>query len=482
MRCNRTLSQDPGNTQALENYWVAHRIPDEEIDMLPDLPTDSPIDARIRSTRRQSTPNAGGQRRNRTVSTVSALAASGQNLNAHHPAISLPPMIEVFGPLIFPLYKAALLRKRILLVTQAPVETACKYGTFRSIIILEGSDVLTVYNLSVISSIPSSIAGVLPLEPLPLRLRSLFSVGVHDIHLLRQVPPGHSSMPNGSGDERNLYGWIACTTDGILATKEKLYDMIVTMPPCYTEQAKERVWPKLQFSHDEDVKATQRDLRRYQTLMRELRKWPSKSQAPSPQPENHSFNFTDNEEPSFLPPKTNPHEFYNDNVSNADEKVVELSSWSSLAYSSFMWWASAGEKRTDLDEEVDHDARLLRGNNGSRNPSPSRSISRPRSAMSHRSEQLPGLEMTLIAYFYRLTTLILGTLADIVEFSEDETDEGVPGLEEVISITSEDVSRMGLDVWSAGDRRFVEELVELYWGRKAEVQRAKVECCGVRIC
>ena len=40
---------------------------------------------------------------------------------------------------------------------------------------------------------------------------------------------------------------------------------------------------------------------------------------------------------------------------------------------------------------------------------------------------------------------------------------------------------MGLDVWSQADREFVEELVALYWGRRAEVQVARVECCGVRI-
>ena len=36
--------------------------------------------------------------------------------------------LDTFGPLIFPLYKTALLRKRILLVAQAPVELACNFG------------------------------------------------------------------------------------------------------------------------------------------------------------------------------------------------------------------------------------------------------------------------------------------------------------------------------------------------------------------
>ena len=394
-------------------------------------------------------------------------------------------MVTAFGPLIFPLYKAALLRKRILLVTQAPVEIACKYGTCLSVTIWEESNGFTVYNLSVISSIPSSIASILSLEPLPLRLRTLFSVGVHDIPLLELEPLSASAEHNGLAEEAALYGWAACTTDGILATKEKLYDMIVTMPPDYTEQAKERVWPKLQIRRDTDIKATQRDLRRYKTLRRGLRKWPGRNQALSPHSDHYSINTTDNEQSPFLPQQSTLRDDYEDSPSTIDEKIVEPSSWSSLAYSSFMWWASAGEKRTDLDEEIDYDARLLREYNGSRNASPSRPRSRPRSALSQQSEQPPGMEMAIIAYFYRLTTLILGTLADIVELSECETDEGVPASEsseEIVLIMSEDVARMGLDLWSAGDRRFVEELVDLYWGRKAKVQGAKVECCGVRIC
>jgi hypothetical protein len=49
-------------------------------------------------------------------------------LTPFHPASSLPDFIESFGPLIFPLYRAALLRKRILIMTEAPVHTPCNYG------------------------------------------------------------------------------------------------------------------------------------------------------------------------------------------------------------------------------------------------------------------------------------------------------------------------------------------------------------------
>ena len=91
-------------------------------------------------------------------------------LSPYHPALTLPTLIDSFGPLIFPLYKAALLRKRILLMHEAPVQLACNF----------------VYNISILSNIPSSIVDLIPLEPLPTRLPPLFSVGVHDIDDLSQ--------------------------------------------------------------------------------------------------------------------------------------------------------------------------------------------------------------------------------------------------------------------------------------------------------
>lgn len=129
-----------------------------------------------------------------------------------------------------------------------------------------------------------------------------------------------------------------------------------------------------------------------------------------------------------------------------------------------------------------------------------------------------GLEMAVIGYFHRLTVLILGTLAEIVEAQDDDDDddgrsgslsgsgngdgnaaaadrvrrkrrrrrrdEGEQGEEEeteMVEITSDDLTKMGLDVWSESDRAFVEELVDFYWGRKARVQGGGVECCGVRV-
>lgn len=75
----------------------------------------------------------------------------------------------------------------------------------------------SVYDISVLSGIPSSVSDLLPLEPLPIRLRPLFAVGVHDMATLagsRDTNPSSDVVAEGMG-----YGWVACTTDDILSLK-----------------------------------------------------------------------------------------------------------------------------------------------------------------------------------------------------------------------------------------------------------------------
>lgn len=296
------------------------------------------------------------------------------------------------------------------------------------------------------------------------------------------------------------YGWVACTTDDILSTKEHLFNVLVTMPARCADQAKEKTWPRLKRRQGVEIKATQRDLRRYHTLRRDLRRHAGHHRALSPR----SRDGYDDEQGLILPIE-NQQETFDEASSTIDEKLIEPQSWSALAYSSFMWWASAGEQRTDLDEEAEHDAALLHDASYYRDASPPRPrSSRVAPGMVDVDDASASLEMVVIAYFHRLSSLIFRTLADVVEASDghgsgdgDEHEDGdedrdqdgdeqplhVEGRhEEAIFVASEDMTRMGLDLWSDGDREFVGELLGLYWGRKAEVQGARVECCGVRIC
>ena len=354
---------------------------------------------------------------------------------------------------------------------------------------------ISVYDISVLSGLPVGISEFLPLEPLPVRLRPLFAAGVHDMATFAQGSRDTKPSPEFT-DEGMGYGWVACTTDDILSYKDHLFDTLITIPPSYSEQAKEKIWPRVGVTKGTEIKATQRDLRRYSTLRRELRRFPS----------SHSSDASKNsitEQTSDLPFE-NTQETYDDASSTLDAQLAEPQSWSALAYTSFMWWASAGEKRTDLDEEADHDAALLRHFDVHCGDSPHRPRSGRKSPGMEGMDTAPaGLEMTIIGYFHRLTTLILKTLSDIIDASEySDMDDGENGIGEnedgghnrqgrsggnpeeadAVYVSSEDMSRMGLDIWSESDRDFVRELVAFYWGRKAEVRGGRVECCGVKIC
>ena len=111
-------------TEPLEEFWAEHQVHnDDHHDEI--LSPASPSTDKANRRRSQHSPKSPARTRKRAVTAASALA---QSLSPHHPALSLPAFLDAFGPLIFPLYKAALLRKRILLVGQPPVELACNFG------------------------------------------------------------------------------------------------------------------------------------------------------------------------------------------------------------------------------------------------------------------------------------------------------------------------------------------------------------------
>lgn len=110
------------NEQLLSDYWDAFQIGGTDSSAA-DSPVDSPVSLRFRPGDRPEHPS-----RNRAFSDAMALETFRPALTPFHPASSLPDFMDCFGPLIFPLYRAALLRKRILFMTEAPVHIPCNYG------------------------------------------------------------------------------------------------------------------------------------------------------------------------------------------------------------------------------------------------------------------------------------------------------------------------------------------------------------------
>jgi DENN domain-containing protein 11/Domain of unknown function (DUF4484) len=445
---------NPEDISLLEEYWDEFKMKDESKDAA--VSTDDLFDARA-----VKQPN--GYQKTRAMS--DAMAAPSQGLSLHHPAKALPVLFKAFGPLVFPLYRAALLRKRILLVGEAPVDINCNF----------------VYAISLLSSIQRVLLPLLPVDDVPdMRLRPLFNVGIQDIPLLQRSKDSESGIQDG---------WVACTTDDILATKPELFDILVILPPPHSKNATTKVYPKIIPSSPDlsrktrktTTRATQRDARRFISLRAYLRQFVAETSQP---PEEAAIDAE------------------TQSVSSAAESalsrasIIELQSWSHIAYTSLLWWASAGEKRSgpdeDEDEEADHDAHLLGDDDDS-----------------------SSAELTIVSYFHRLTNTIFGNISNAIakadgdelweragidaedDDAESEEDEAAAvtdgetnedqallsnkANDSVVEITHEDLMSMGLDIWSSSDRIFVEDLVRTWWGREAAAKGSRIECCGIRI-
>jgi len=65
---------------------------------------------------------------NKRNSSEEAGNKSTADARAFDPAVATSNMLISFGPLLFPTYRALLLRKRVLLISQPPLQPVCNYG------------------------------------------------------------------------------------------------------------------------------------------------------------------------------------------------------------------------------------------------------------------------------------------------------------------------------------------------------------------
>ena len=217
------------------------------------------------------------------------------------------------------------------------------------------------------------------------------------------------------------------------------------------------------------VKATQRDARRYKLLVDGLRC--IRRDSIDFEPHDTDADVDDGDRASLL---LQAHSGPGDHQDETpiDDSLVEPVSWSALAYSGFMWWASAGEQDLVAAEEAERDRDLVCGVFDY--------DSRPQPDGDGASPQPPDASVAahtaVIASFHRLTSLLVNEMAEAVEAAGEEN-----GGDRVV-VEREDLVRMGLDMWSETDKAFVKEMIALYYDRDAEVHGASVECCGVKIC
>ncbi|KAK3072125.1 hypothetical protein LTR53_007388 [Teratosphaeriaceae sp. CCFEE 6253] len=416
----------------LERFWEKHRL-DKTAPRRPSSP----------DARRESIAASLKRKHGLSDATHGLMLDSGNA--ADHPALHMSAMLDLFGPLLFPLYRAGLLRKRILLLGAPPVQGNCSM----------------VYVLSVLSSIPHTADEALQPDKNPLlHPQSLFSVGVAEIETLR--------AHDGRG------GYIACTTDDILQEKSHLYDLLVQLPKAGIAAKKQ--WPRIQTSDGHPVKASQRDLRRYRMLRQEMMHLRLARQS------DLSGGMSDEVEDET--PMLGSRHILNatsdtEGVHDDENDVVEQVSWSAAAYKSVLWWASSGSAQNDpeAEEEVRFEREIL-GDlpdlvGALNNASP------PSGSAEEALGYAEGTATALTAYFHRLTTHMITGLAAIVNEADDETEDGVE--EDTLTVTADDVRGMGLDIWSANDRVFVGEMMELWFGRSAMVLEGGLKMCGKQV-
>lgn len=370
------------------------------------------------------------------------------NMSDCHPASSFVPLLDSLGPLLFPLYRYAILGKRIILIQRPPLHTTCNY----------------VYLMSILSSFPSTVADEIP--EAPDRLEPLFNVGTYDITEIERRTDsrvGASNTDDSSFPQTN--GWIACTSDELLATKSNLYDVKVEFPGSTIARDLGAHWPVMTTNQGDVIRATQRDLRRYKTLRKRIY-----------QIMNDNSEATSTEDVHEPTPRPQP---TSDTLqwSVPDERAaVEALPWAAMAYDSFMWYATAGEGSDETREETELDRDLLDACFAGRPQSPTDS----RRSISSRKELDQPLELSIVSYFHRLTSSIFMTMIDAI--SEDDADQDpTVSRKKSVFITQSDLMHMGLDAWSRTDSHFLQELAFTYLNMSCEVQGASVQCCGVRL-
>ena len=290
------------------------------------------------------------------------------------------------------------------------------------------------------STIPLSVSSLIypGVSSDPSRLRPLFSVGVHDIPFLEEQSHQRAHASSSTAPIIESYpSWVACTTDGVLYLKSSLYDVVVTLPPAHAKKASKKAWPKIESPAGVPIKATQRDLRRYRKLRKGLQQYSSTAAWPGFSVGSEGVHKTTAQE---------------------EEAVCKKASWAELAYSGFLWWASAGEKRQDNNAEENGDgvapavgripqqereereeredqvpllggpAEDERGEDEDGDSYNQRRSSAVDSSLMLPPEtpELPGpmresssgaVEMDIIAYFHRLTAQIVEGMAEVVESS-----------------------------------------------------------------
>lgn len=302
-------------------------------------------------------------------------------------------------------------------------------------------------------------------------IQPLFTVGVHDIAEL-------SGTSAWNGDESAAGGWIACTSDELLATKYQLSEYRVRFPNTARVGSATSSWPTLTRTKDvkeeEVVRATRRDYEGWNSIRNDLR---GRLRADIDRDEDDMSQHEASDGPATPASSDEDQILRNDFPSD----IVEAPTWAA----SISQWSA----QSTFDSEHEHECDELHLADAQR---------AGRQALDGSGGDARHYAAALLqSYLHKQTERMFSILSDRVaesepddtEYRDEPADEDERALlpqqnsgSNKVSITKSDMINMGLDVWSAGDANFVKEVVRLYFKREADVEVPGVDLCGVRIC
>ncbi|CEI89606.1 hypothetical protein RMCBS344292_03957 [Rhizopus microsporus] len=331
-------------------------------------------------------------------------------------ASDLPEFVKLFGPDIFVLWKAALLRKRIMFIDVPPMETS-------------------FYSMHLMGHIPDKFKSVKPIIP-------KFTVGVNDIPEL----------------EKSSDCYIACTPDTIFQIKSDLYDLMITFPTLpfshpvtQTASAQQIALSDLRTKTGLEIKSSipsvpsnhnPADVRRYRILQRLV--------------ENQSFDLGSKSSSSSLCVADFYYWLYEeqDELQNEQGELFCRSSGQGTARASSP--SSRRESRELLADE-EQDALEINPNEILEVVAARASSEMLRTSTEYQQQQ--SINNTLINFFQQLTFFLLLTLQDIISTNERD---------DITILWPKDMVELGLDPLK--DTEFVIELARLYFNKEIQVR------------
>lgn len=350
---------------------------------------------------------------------------SSSNPMLKHPLSLLPAVLSVVGPLAFPIYKAALLRKRLLIFNHSSQGGDLIQGPCNRDPELCGA---LAYIISLLSIIPKDV-NLESLDQQSLYSQPVYSVGLQDMNsrLLDHYP-----------------GYIACTSDEILKYQKNLYDYGIFMPSTDSQVCQLAASDNL----DQPIRATFNDYTKFLKTFRQLLKEGEtfiSDDSSSIKTSNSLFSalrFDIHGESSDIRLDHEPAWWL-------DEATSPMS-WREYIWLAFAWFASAGTTNRATSEnafnEEDSEAAATRDS----------------------VKQLLIQFTIIVGNFHKLTKKWFYLIDEIVsETIEDKTSNGQ--LTKVtLELTHQDIVDMELDPYSHEDLEFVRQFVLLYWDTVVE--------------